>query len=508
MRGIVLLLVVSVLAASSPFPVSEERFRQEQYDTWHQGEVLSLSWAPAGSPALATGGALGQVWVWFPGLRLPGYSLQAEEGVAVRSLAWSADGIFLLAAGEQKMGVWIYRWDVSSRTLAFARQVSNSIPSCIASHPKDPLFALGAGDEIQLWKLEEKDSFQKLTGVGSVTALAWDKMGSVLASAWSSGSAGEVRLWSAPDYTLLSAFGDQAYSSLTWNDDGKRIALGRKEGVEVWDLSTNTSTILPTPMAIQSVSWSPAGILAAGEVGGDIDLFSSDGLLLQRISRHSAGITVLAWKPEEKEEILASASLDGTTRTFLRKPATFPDISGHWAEDFIDSLVDRGAVNGFPDNTFRPDTFLTRAQFVKILLLAIGVEPEGYTPQAPFRDVPFDHWASSYIAAAQSRGLVVGYPDGSFQPERFVTRAEVMTVVARALGWEEEANTTTLALPSDVQDSWALNYIAAFFAHGALSLRDSFFLNAEGNLQPSLKVSRGETCFLVERALRKSQPLL
>ncbi len=505
MRVLVLLLVMSILATTGTVALSEERFRQEQVDRWHQAEVLSLAWAPAGSPALATGGALGQIWVWFPGLRLPGYSLQVGEEKSMQSLAWSTDGTFLLAVGNSAEEGWIYRWDVPSRTLVLTHHISDSTLSCISSHPKDRLFAVGAGNEIQLWRLEERDYYQKLTGLGSVTSLAWNGMGSVLASSWSSGSTGEVRLWSAPDYTLLSSFGDRPYSSLAWNEDGSKLALGRMDGIEVWDLATSTSTVFATSIAISTVSWSSTGILAAGEIGGDVNLFSPDGVLLQRISRHSTWVTALAWEPQE--EVLASSSLDGTTRTFLRKSATFPDIRGHWAEDFIDSLVDRGAVNGFPDNTFRPDSLLTRAQFVKTLLLALGLKPEGHASSAPFADVPFDHWASDYIATAQNRGLVEGYPDGSFQPERFVSRAEVVAVVARALGWGGEQNLSPV-LPSDIQDSWARTYIAAFFLHGALSMADSFFFTQEGNFQPSLKVTRGETCLLVERALRKSQPLL
>ena len=75
----------------------------------------------------------------------------------------------------------------------------------------------------------------------------------------------------------------------------------------------------------------------------------------------------------------------------------FSDISGHWAEEVITKWKDKGIVNGYPDGTFKPDAPITRAELAKILSLAFELE----TPEEPktFGDVAADSWYSGYVAS-------------------------------------------------------------------------------------------------------------
>ncbi|MEB3356759.1 MAG: S-layer homology domain-containing protein [Synechococcales bacterium] len=122
-------------------------------------------------------------------------------------------------------------------------------------------------------------------------------------------------------------------------------------------------------------------------------------------------------------------------------PATvsFPDVQGHWAQEFIEPLAVRNIVQGFPDGLFRPDAPLTRAQFAALVRSAFR---QPVTRDGPrFADVPDDYWATEAIATAYRMNFLDGYPQGQFKPEQAITRAEVLTALTAGLG----ASATRLA---------------------------------------------------------------
>lgn len=115
-----------------------------------------------------------------------------------------------------------------------------------------------------------------------------------------------------------------------------------------------------------------------------------------------------------------------------------PDIKGHWSEASTAALASyrpQGVrvVSGYEDGTFRPDRMVTRQEFVKLAVLALGLKPEEAS-QLPFADAAsVPQWARGYVAAAASAGLVKGYEDGTFRPLATATRAEAAAVVWRVL---------------------------------------------------------------------------
>jgi hypothetical protein len=113
----------------------------------------------------------------------------------------------------------------------------------------------------------------------------------------------------------------------------------------------------------------------------------------------------------------------------------FSDISGHWAEAWIEDLYDEGFTSGFPDGTFRPLNNVSRAEMAVFLLKA--KHGSGYTPPAPgggsFTDVA-GHWAEAWIEQLKAEGITSGYPDGSYRPNNGVTRAEMAVFLVNAFG--------------------------------------------------------------------------
>jgi hypothetical protein len=107
---------------------------------------------------------------------------------------------------------------------------------------------------------------------------------------------------------------------------------------------------------------------------------------------------------------------------------TFNDIAGHWAADNINQLVGLGAINGYPDGSFKPDNNITRAEFTTILVRAFQLtSKDGKT----FPDTAV-HWARDYIAAAADNGVVNGYDTGFFGPDDLITREQMAVMVVNA----------------------------------------------------------------------------
>lgn len=131
-----------------------------------------------------------------------------------------------------------------------------------------------------------------------------------------------------------------------------------------------------------------------------------------------------------------------STPAVAATPAPFPDMAQSWYlyREAVAVLKDRGIVGGYPDGTFGPRKTISRAEFMKLVFTA--KDSDGGTPQSTcFTDVPRDAWFAPYVCTAQRRGIAKGYPDGSFRPEQDVNWAEALAIVSRAYGWDIEERT-------------------------------------------------------------------
>jgi hypothetical protein len=120
---------------------------------------------------------------------------------------------------------------------------------------------------------------------------------------------------------------------------------------------------------------------------------------------------------------------------------TFSDVGDRNTAVAVESLRLLGVLDGYGDGTFRPGTILTRAQFCKMAVYAMnGSEELGrYRTVTVFPDVKPSHWAAAYInMAAKGRGIISGYVDGLFHPDRTVTVGHAVTILLRMLGYKDE----------------------------------------------------------------------
>jgi hypothetical protein len=118
---------------------------------------------------------------------------------------------------------------------------------------------------------------------------------------------------------------------------------------------------------------------------------------------------------------------------------SFSDIANHWAKDCILALSQRNIVNGYPDGTFRPNLSLTRAEFAALMYAAFPDAP-AQRPPVSFPDVPSSHWATQAIQWGYTRGFFSGFPDGTFQPNRPISRLQAVLVLVSTQSVDNAAN--------------------------------------------------------------------
>lgn len=168
-----------------------------------------------------------------------------------------------------------------------------------------------------------------------------------------------------------------------------------------------------------------------------------------------------------------------------QKPA-LTDIGSHWARTYIEKLVADGAVNGYEDGTFRPESPLTRGEFAAVLARAMDLEtPAG---ENAFADCA-GHWSAKYVNAAFRAGFVNGTGSGAFSPDQHITREEIVTIIARAN--KLAAGKALTFSDSAAVSRWAADSVSAAVEEGIVSGYP------DGTFRPQAQVTRGEMAKMV-----------
>ncbi len=122
---------------------------------------------------------------------------------------------------------------------------------------------------------------------------------------------------------------------------------------------------------------------------------------------------------------------DEYRETYWSTNNPFSDVAyTAWYNNAVSTTANAGIIAGYPDGTFLPNNYITRAEFATIAARFLSGE---YVGPDLFTDIS-GHWAAEYINRAANAGWINGYPDGSFRPNAYITRAEAMTLVNSMLG--------------------------------------------------------------------------
>ena len=205
------------------------------------------------------------------------------------------------------------------------------------------------------------------------------------------------------------------YSFVGW-DDGFTTHYPGEE------LTLNTSLSLQAMWVLKDPDWKPA--------------YTLDWLITDRHINYLSGYPDGTVRPNnnitraEAALIFHRLLTEDARESFGTSENPFSDIpDGAWYSEAVSTLCGAGILTGYPDGTFRPHKAISRAELAAMIHRFARVD--GGVPS--FSDAQ-NHWAQKSIAAAEAMGWIRGYPDGSFRPDRSITRAEAVAVINRLLG--------------------------------------------------------------------------
>jgi hypothetical protein len=192
------------------------------------------------------------------------------------------------------------------------------------------------------------------------------------------------------------------------------------------------------------------------------------------------------------------------TAVQLAQARTFPDVQGHWAQTFIEALAERGVILGFPDGTFRPDDPVTRAQFAAMIRKAFPRAAKRSGTQ--FVDVPANYWGLEAIQTAYRTGFLEGYPNSIFLPEQNIPRVQVLVSLVTGLDLSPPEQVATI-LSRSFQDAAQIPDFAR--PKVAAATLNQLVVNYPdvALLNPNRNASRAEVASFIYQALVKEGTL-
>jgi len=143
------------------------------------------------------------------------------------------------------------------------------------------------------------------------------------------------------------------------------------------------------------------------------------------------------------------------------------DAQNHWAQPQIEKYIGQKVIVGYDDNTFKPDYFITRAEFVTILNKYFGFEELG---EIGFLDVSENAWYKAQIQKAIKQGYISGYDDNRFRPDEYISRHEAAVIIAKILNLDFSIENNEVKIFSDWSSipSWSMKYVNALVKHGLM----------------------------------------
>lgn len=166
--------------------------------------------------------------------------------------------------------------------------------------------------------------------------------------------------------------------------------------------------------------------------------------------------------PGSSQPFVISSSMDNSH--------VFNDLAGfEWAEEYIEALYKKGIVNGMGNGQFMPGKSVTREEFVKMLVIALGIEGDA---EPTFDDIPKNHWAYSYVSAAYANGIIQGVSETSFGAGSAITRQDMALIAYRALEKQGKlkpaVNNNTTFVDIDMVADYARDAVEYMYSAGII----------------------------------------
>lgn len=263
----------------------------------------------------------------------------------------------------------------------------------------------------------------------------------------------------------------------TWNKDNKPLT-------DVYEITSSSDASVQNPFKV-SIKLDEK-LLSEAE---DLAIFYYDEKAEQWIELETS---------VKDGELTANTVHFGLYTVMEQYLPSFTDTSAHWAEKSIIKAVKAGIVQGYEDGSFKPNNKVSRSEYLVMIMRYIGIEEQDAS--LSFKDEDrIPTWAKASIAASVKLGIVTGYEDGTFQPDKDITRLELVIMAARAMKLDTSNVMNTGFADDSHIPSWAKGIVAAAVKAG--------IVNGKGNNQfdPNGTATRAEAIKIITNIIEMNQ---
>lgn len=308
---------------------------------------------------------------------------------------------------------------------------------------------------------------------------------------------------SVKDYTVKIS--DSRYTEKDFTFSGKALASGVNAGAYEMGLKadqfkntnarfTNVEFIIKAD-GVLTITQRPLTITAGSAEGiapVTCDKYTVEGLATgDKVD--SVKITGIQSEPGESPNVASDAVIKNAKGEDVTANYKITYVNGVLkAIEVLNKEIHFNYVIGYTDGTIRPNNDISRAEVATIFFRLLTDEArEQYTTTAGnFTDVKVGMWCNRAIATLTNMGIIKGYTDGSFQPNKSITRAELATIIARFA--KLDVNTKTF---SDINGHWAQKNIELAAGNGWINGYE------DGTFRPNNNITRAETFAMINRVL-------
>ena len=180
----------------------------------------------------------------------------------------------------------------------------------------------------------------------------------------------------------------------------------------------------------------------------------------------------------------------------VEEGVSFSDVTaGAWYYENVMGAAENGYVSGYPDGTFKPMQSVTRAEFASMIAKAMGYDSDPDAGSA-YPDVADDHWAKAAINFCAQNDIINGYDDGTFQPNKAITRQEAAAILNKAFELSVKYGVSTDLFPDNSSiAAWASDHVYAAKASGLMKGYEE-----DGTFRPNNQITRAEAASIFMNA--------
>lgn len=329
---------------------------------------------------------------------------------------------------------------VSDADDAFCTELLTALKSCIGKTNEETLKNI-------------RNDFDKYVAVAAVNNGPWNKMAEILAEHWSCIGLGTYPKYNDSSYDKTDMY-KNIYNETFTGESADEAVLKMKNFIE--------QQINSLTKSFDTGSGSSGNKGGSGSVGG-----GSVGRVPSGVSNPSDGKG--GWN--------------------------FSDVdASYWGFNAITKCAEKGILRGYSDNSFRPETYITRAEFITILLRCAGIKADA-SFDAKFADVKESDWFAAAVYKAYDMGIVKGDTENSFAPNREVTREEMSVMVYRLYKDKLKAGGEVSFADAEYFEDWSKTAISAISGSGIVVGM------GDGTFGPKAMMTRAMAAQIAERLI-------